>query len=602
MRIESEAQTDGDLLRLFAERGDEAAFGSLVMRHSGLVRSIAMRRTGSPELAQEAAQNVFTSLARKAPRLAVGGSLAPWLHRAAVLETAALLRRETRYRHAMERQRIDASVHSAASSAPCDWWEVVRPVVDDALNALSEPDRCVLLLHHVEGRTYAEIAQKLGLTEAAAQRRGYRALQKLATRLRRRGVPAPVLALGGVLATGLAGEAAAASGGAASLATTALTRVASAHSGAGSIFSGWGLHPLVMPGVVLCAAAIPMVWRGVWHAATVPRPGTVNTSVAVAAAAVTPSVLSTPVNAEDRLSFLRLALEKLSRTPPDEVPTKLGLQLRRYLLSLPPEDLRPVGALLSGALLSGASRSHPEIRAVIQAFSTRLAELEPRLALELAQATSGKHPDADFNRSIDKLSLLEVLTRRNLADVLSAARADPDFGFYMLGRWASHDPLGAIVFSGEQFSGGQRIAGVNKCFRTWLAYDPIRAIAWLDAHQEHHEMFLSAADPENSAVRSLPAGQAAALATSIKDPLLRDALVEQAYRTYAQSEPEALVALAPFLRLEEKGRSATLAQWLRAWRRLDAAAAAVWVAHLPDGDLKSAAQHSLAAPEPDASL
>jgi len=598
MRIETEALNDGDLLRLFSGQGNEAAFGSLVRRHSGLVMSTALRRTGSPELAQEAAQNVFASLARKAARLAVGGCLAPWLHRAAVLETSALLRRETRYRHAMERQRIDASVHSTASSATSDWWEVVRPVVDEALNALSEPDRGVLLLHHVEGRTYAEIAQKLGLTEAAAQRRGHRALQKLAARLRRRGVTVPVLVLGGVLATGLAGEAAAASDGAVSLATAALTRMAAAHSNGGSLFGAWSVSPLVVPGIVLCAAAIPIVWRGTWHGAGGLRTGAVNTPKAVAEAAVTtPSVSSTPVSAESRLSFLRLAMEKLSRTQTDEVPTKLGLQLRRYMLGLTPEDLRPVGALLSGA-----SRSHPEVFAVLQAFSTRLAELDPRLALELAHATSGKHPDVDFNRSIDKLSLLEVLTRRNLSDVLSAARPDPDFGFYMLGRWASHDPMGAIAFSEEQFSGDQKTAGVNKSFRIWLARQPADAIAWLGTHPEYHEMFLRSPDPENTVVRSLPARRAADLVASINDPLLRDAIMEQAYRTYAQSEPEALVAMAPFLRSEEKGRPATLTQWLRAWRHLDASAATAGVADLPEGDLKSAAQRSLAGPEPGASF
>ena len=596
MRIETEAQTDGYLWSLFSERGDEAAFGSLVKRHSGLVMSTALRRTGSPELAQEVAQNVFASLARKASRLTVGESLAPWLHRAVVLETSALLRRETRYRQAMERKRMDTSVHSSASCTTADGWESIRLLVDEALNALSEPDRGIILLHHLEGRTYAEIAHKLNLTEAAAQRRGYRALEKLANRLRRRGVSVPVLALSGLLATELAREAAAASGDAASLATAALTQGAPAHSSAASTFASWGMQPLVIPAVVLCGAAIPILWRGTRHGAGERGLGAVHAPMAVpVAAAINPSVPTVPVSAESRLSFLRLAMERLSRTQPEEVPTKLGLQLRRYMLGLTPEDLRPVGALLSGS-----SRSHPEILAVIQAFSMRLAELDPRLALELAQATSGKHPDIDFNRSIDKLSLLEVLTRRNLPEVLDAARADHDFGFYMLGRWASHDPLGAIAFSEEQFSGGQKTAGVNKSFRIWLAHEPVGAIAWLDAHQEYHEMFLGAADPENTVVRSLPARRAANLVASINDPLLRDAIMEQAYRTYAQSEPEALVAMAPFLRLEEKGRPATLGQWLRAWRRLDAAAPAAWVAHLPEGDIKSAAQRSLENPEPGA--
>lgn len=563
--------------------------------------STALRRTGSPELAQEAAQNVFASLARKAPRLTVGGTLAPWLHRAVVLETAALLRRESRYRHAMERQRIDAAIHSAQPPAACDLWEAIRPEVDEAMNSLSEPERGVLLLHHIEGRTYSEIARLLGLTEAAAQRRGHRALQKLADRLRRRGVTVPALALGSLLAAELAGEAAASTGHASSLTTaelttTALTRVSMPNANAVSPWATWTLSPMWVPAVVLCTVAMPIIWRGTLQASRDRTP--VTASLAVAGSVAPPAIDTSAdptVDPESRLTFLRLAMEKLSRTRPDEIPTKLGLQLRQYMLGLSADDLRPVGALLSGA-----SRSHLEVLAVIQAFSTRLAELEPRLALELAQATSGAHPDPDFNRSIDKLALLDVLTRREIADVLAAARADHEFGYYMLARWANHDPLGAIAFSEQTFEGDLRMAGVHKSFRVWLAHQPAKALTWLDGHQDYHELFLRSPDPENTAVRSLTARQAAELVASVKDPLLRNAALEQAYRTYGKTQPEALVAMAPFMPLEEGGRTVGLARWLRTWHRSDATAAAAWVADLPDGDLKTAAAGFLNTPDPPA--
>ena len=60
----------------------------------------ALRRGGSWELAQEAAQNVFTSLSRNAAPVGWREDDSPWLSRAALLEAAALLRRETHYQPA----------------------------------------------------------------------------------------------------------------------------------------------------------------------------------------------------------------------------------------------------------------------------------------------------------------------------------------------------------------------------------------------------------------------------------------------------------------------------------------------------------------------
>ena len=58
--------SDAQLLREYAEHGTEAAFREIVTRHTDVVYSSALRQVGSPDLAQDVAQNIFGDLARKA--------------------------------------------------------------------------------------------------------------------------------------------------------------------------------------------------------------------------------------------------------------------------------------------------------------------------------------------------------------------------------------------------------------------------------------------------------------------------------------------------------------------------------------------------------
>jgi DNA-directed RNA polymerase specialized sigma24 family protein len=61
--------SDAQLLREYAERGNEAAFREIVVRHTDAVYSAALRQVTSPDLACDVAQSVFTDLAHKAPSL-----------------------------------------------------------------------------------------------------------------------------------------------------------------------------------------------------------------------------------------------------------------------------------------------------------------------------------------------------------------------------------------------------------------------------------------------------------------------------------------------------------------------------------------------------
>ena len=145
---------DVELLRLYAEERSEAAFTELVGRRIDLVYAVALRRTGGDaHRAQDAAQRVFTDLARKAAALAQRPTLTGWLYRSAQFAAADLMRSEQRRQaREMEAQRMD-EIQNQAGGEP-DWREL-RPVLDETLAELNERDRDAVLLRFFEQRPFA---------------------------------------------------------------------------------------------------------------------------------------------------------------------------------------------------------------------------------------------------------------------------------------------------------------------------------------------------------------------------------------------------------------------------------------------------------------
>ena len=173
---------DLELLTDWALKSDESAFSDLVGRYAGLVHGVAVRRTGGQQaLAQEIGQNVFTMLARKAGSLCGHPCLASWLHRAAVLESAHLLRRQSI--HARKLARLANHLETMPLSSDLPDTTQSGPEIDDALARLSESDRAVLLMRFFEDRSYKEIAAFSGQNEAATRKRVERALARLAPHL-----------------------------------------------------------------------------------------------------------------------------------------------------------------------------------------------------------------------------------------------------------------------------------------------------------------------------------------------------------------------------------------------------------------------------------
>src|SRR6185503_3267074 len=172
---------DCDLLQEFVDRGSDDAFRALVERHTGMVHGAALRIVRDNELAQEVTQAVFVLLARKARHLSRGTVVAGWLYRSARFVALEAVRAEKRRQ---QRQEVFAQMNATTDSV----WSQVEPLFDEVMNRLGSIDRDAVVLRFLEERTFPEVAQALGTTEAAAKMRVGRALEKLRSAFARRGV------------------------------------------------------------------------------------------------------------------------------------------------------------------------------------------------------------------------------------------------------------------------------------------------------------------------------------------------------------------------------------------------------------------------------
>lgn len=169
---------DAELLVRFVSGEEDAAFSELVRRYLPLVLAVTRRRLGTSGFAEDAAQQVFIALSRKLRQGREIHCLAAWLQKAAVYEASSLARKEKRHRLGIEKAKEQWHRHEPADD---------DPRLDRALAQLADRDRQILLLHHYEKLPFARIASRFGINEAAAQRRGHRALEKLAKLIRSQG-------------------------------------------------------------------------------------------------------------------------------------------------------------------------------------------------------------------------------------------------------------------------------------------------------------------------------------------------------------------------------------------------------------------------------
>ena len=154
------AETEAALIAK-AQNGNRNAYGELVRHHHPGVIKVIYRMCGDVELAQDAAQDAFIRAWLHLPTFRPGTSLRNWLYRIAINASLDVLRRDTK--------TADTDFESLSMPDPQAGPEAAllqkeRTVaVQQAILALTEASRSVLVLREYGGLTYHEIAAALDI-------------------------------------------------------------------------------------------------------------------------------------------------------------------------------------------------------------------------------------------------------------------------------------------------------------------------------------------------------------------------------------------------------------------------------------------------------
>lgn len=183
-------ESDEELIRRYAQDNDRSAFEALLSRHYQQTYRLALKMLGDPAGADDAAQNAFVSLLRKAYRFEQGRPFRPWFY--AIVMNA--IRQEGRKRQRRQVKEQDAAVSELVVQR--NWDEpFIREEIEKTLCYLSEEDRVAVILHFYEGKTHSDIAADLGIPKGTVSTRIRRGLNRLKTVMSKSGYGGSILGI-----------------------------------------------------------------------------------------------------------------------------------------------------------------------------------------------------------------------------------------------------------------------------------------------------------------------------------------------------------------------------------------------------------------------
>lgn len=178
-----------------AKQGDEESFGILVEQNQGRIYNLALRMTGNPDDALELSQEAFLNAWKGLGKFQGDSSFATWLYRLTSNVCIDFLRREKRRSALSMTISLDDEEEARQAELPDERFsphvEAERRERRETLRAglatLSAEHRRVLILRELEGLSYGEIAQVLGLEEGTVKSRIARARLALRNYLKKQG-------------------------------------------------------------------------------------------------------------------------------------------------------------------------------------------------------------------------------------------------------------------------------------------------------------------------------------------------------------------------------------------------------------------------------
>lgn len=181
--------TDEELVAAWVA-GDRNAFDELVRRYSRRVYGICFRYFGDAADAEDAAQDAFVALLRRAHTYAGTASFSTWMYRVAVNACNDLARKRSR-RPQSAKDSADLADEQAPAAEDLLGRREDAMVLREALAQLDADTRTAVVLHDVQGLPYHDIAEQLGMAVGTVKSRIHRGHHKLAVLLTATGTLPP---------------------------------------------------------------------------------------------------------------------------------------------------------------------------------------------------------------------------------------------------------------------------------------------------------------------------------------------------------------------------------------------------------------------------
>jgi RNA polymerase sigma-70 factor (ECF subfamily) len=191
------ASDDALLIRAFqSEDNPKSAFNALVLKYQSKIFNLCYRFLGDYEEANDCAQETFLKVYRSLNSFRFDSAFSTWLYRIAV-NTCKNKLVSAEYRYKKKMLRLDTAVDDSESDCKLEIKdESQSPAVElekkerarliqEAIDALAEDQKKVVILRDIELLSYEEIAKITGFNLGTVKSKLSRARQALCEKLRR---------------------------------------------------------------------------------------------------------------------------------------------------------------------------------------------------------------------------------------------------------------------------------------------------------------------------------------------------------------------------------------------------------------------------------
>jgi len=195
------APADDEIVRR-AQAGDHDAFRMLVERYQGRAYGLALRVLRDEEQAKDAVQDAFLKVYRSLDRFEGRAGFYTWLYRIVMNQCLDRKRRDKSDREVEWNDESAAGVLNASESAASPAGRdadreapdvaiersEIRQAVARAIDALPEDARRTIQLREIDGLSYKEIAEAMGIPKGTVMSRLHYARQRLRELLQEAGI------------------------------------------------------------------------------------------------------------------------------------------------------------------------------------------------------------------------------------------------------------------------------------------------------------------------------------------------------------------------------------------------------------------------------